>query len=307
MSEKTLKSNSTYNNSTTTGNKYETLINNLKVSEEAKSILRRVKKIAASSNGKVKASVKDLFVVSPSCKELSKYARCYEQIIMGHGVYKIRGAATYMELAFPQGNKEDYQKFFASPRIVASTQNYFTGVFLISFEQWTSSRDLLSEEGFRHLLQFVDDNKHRISFVFHVRPEFGGCSQLVQALKRHVNLLETKISYPDLDVAADYVAKQLKESGMKLSAKAKTELKKLIDEKVDMNSPAYSGYTTLEMLVEDIRFELYDSITTREEVDCKETCKTVCDKNVRLVAESIDVSVEEPVIRRLGFQQEVLG
>lgn len=111
-----------------------------------KDTLHKIERVTSSSNKKMKASVKDILLVSPSCKELSKIAKCYERIITSNGVYPVRGVRTYMELVYPASGKDsDLKAFFASPRLAAATQNKFTGVFLISFEQWNGANELIMD------------------------------------------------------------------------------------------------------------------------------------------------------------------
>ena len=50
----------------------------------------------------------------------------------------------------------DYSAFYNSPRLVAATQNNYTGVFLISFEQWHNFSELNRDAVFEELLNYID-------------------------------------------------------------------------------------------------------------------------------------------------------
>ena len=277
------------------------LIENLNTSEEIKDVLRKINSVASSSNSKVKQSVKDLFIISPSCKELSKIAKCYERIIVTNGVYPTRGTRTYLELAFPSSGKErDYKEFFASPQLAAATQNYFTGVFLISFEQWTSANDLVKDSAFKDLTQYIDSNKERISFVFHVTPEFRDSNHLQKELSKHLNVCLLKHSLPDMDSTIQYVEKQLSEAGIKLDSSGKREIIKLLEEKIDVTSKSFQGYRTLEKFVSNLWFELY-AITAGKNGD-PNSSYCIGGEEIKVIASAIDIPDENDSYQiKLGF------
>lgn len=243
-------------------------IQGLNASTEVKEALEKIKSVAASENQKIKSSVKDLFIKSPSCKELSKIARCYEGIITENKVYPLSGAKTYLELAFPNtDNPKEYKDFFASPALVSATRDYFAGVFLVSFEQWKGAYELIRSPFFKDLLRFIHDNKDTISFVFHVKPDFRDGNVLYNELSKLVNLVCLEHSLPDLKQAVSYVEVQLAESGIKVAKNAKCELKRLVEEKIDITSQDFEGYVTLEQLVANLQFELYAQATQKTNSD----------------------------------------
>lgn len=285
-----------------TNNMYD--IQSLNVSKEVKEALEKIKSVATSDNSKIKASVKDLFVKSPSCKELSKIARCYEGIIIGNGVYPLHGAKTYLELAFPTtDNSRDYEEFFASPRLVSATRNYFSGVFLISFEQWKGAVDLMRSPFFSDLVKFIQDNKTTISFVFHVKPDFKDSLLLYNELCKHVNMVSIEHSFPDLEQAVVYVEAQLMESGIEVEKSAKGEIKRLVEEKIDMKSQSYQGYMTLEQFVANLQFELYAHSTRKNNCNGDSAPYHMVEKDdIRSISKNImmpDHSME--IQRKLGF------
>lgn len=282
-------------------NENNNLIRNLNTSEDIKVVLRKINSVASSSNSKMKQSVKDLFIVSPSCKELTKIAKCYERIIITNGVYPTRGTRTYLELAFPYSRREqDYKEFFASPKLAAATQNYFTGVFLISFEQWTSSNDLVKDFAFKDLISFIDSNKEHISFVFHVTPKFRDAIYLKNELAKHLNICQLEHSLPDLNSAINYVEKQLSEAGIKMDSSGKREITKLLEERIDVTSKSYQGYRTLEKFVSNLEFELYATIVGK---NCdKEFSCCIGSEEVKVIAADIDIPDESYSFqRKLGF------
>ncbi|MCR4961633.1 MAG: hypothetical protein K6A74_09275 [Lachnospiraceae bacterium] len=240
------------------GNRYKKLIEELNVSEQIKDFLRKVKMVASSGNTKIKESVTDMFIKSPSCSELSRIAKVYESIITGYSVYPMRGIGTYLELAFPySGYDSDYKEFFASPRRVAVTQNFFSGCFLISFEQWRNAKELINDERFSLLIDFIESNKENISFVFHVTPDFRDEKDLFDELNIHTNLFYLEHYLPDRVQALEYIKKQIREANIELNQEGMAEIDRIIDEKVDFTSKSYCGYETLDKLSRRILFELY--------------------------------------------------
>ena len=280
------------------------LINSLNVSDEIKETLYKIERVAASNNAKLKTSVKDLFISSPSCKELSKIAKCYERIITTNMVYPIRGSRTYLELAYPAyGTDKDYGGFFESTRLAVATQDNFTGVFLISFEQWKNANDLIRDMAFGKLVKFIENNKVNISFVFHVMPEFQNSEMLYRELSKHTvsNPCYIKHSFPDMEHAIEFVETQLKESGITFTGAGKREMKKLVENKINISSNGYCGYSTLEKLVSNLQFELCAGIgrNTNREIEKQ----IIIDKEeLKMIAVNIDIPDENEIYhRKLGF------
>lgn len=278
------------------------LIEELNVSGEIKETLYRIERVASSDNSIMKSSVKDLFIISPSCKELSRISKCYERIITVNSVYSSRGSRTYLELAFPASGKDkDYREFFASPGLMAATQNYFTGVFLISFEQYKGANELIRDEVFNDLIKFINNNKTHISFVFHVTPDFRDAKVLYKELQRYTNICSLEHSFPDKDLAVAFVETQLKKAGIEFSAAGKKEIKKLVEEKIDTSSSSYQGYQTLEKLAANLQFELYAS-TVQHELKTDTSSYTVGKEDVKMISSSIEIPDESsPYQRKLGF------
>ena len=280
----------------------EETIRNLKVSEEIKCLFRKINNVASSPNTKMKKSVKDLFVISPSCKELSKLAKCYERIIVLNDVYPIRGTRTYLELAFPCSQRgNDYKDFFVSPKLAAATQNCFAGVFLISFEQWNNASELIKESAFWDLIKFLESNKENVSYVFHITPEFKNAELLYKELAKQLNLCQIKHSHPDLNLAIEYVEKQLNEAGIDWDTSGKEEMEKLIEEKIDVMSPTYRGYRTLEKFVSNLQFEIYASMPATTDIDGKTKVRIGKEDIVRIGSNIENPDAYETVCRKMGF------
>lgn len=277
-------------------------IQNLNVSEEVKMGLFKIEHVASSDNKVIKSLVKDIFICSPSCKELSKMAKCYERIITCNSVYPIRGTRTYLELAFPASGKDkEYKEFFASPKLAAATQDYFTGVFLISFEQWNSTNELFREPVFKDLIKFINDNKKHISFVFHVTPDFKDKLMLANELGKYVNLYLFEHDLPDMDKALEFVETKLNESGIKLDCEGKRELRKIMQEKINIESSCYKGYETLERIVSNLQFELY----VQNSLEGERYLESVCIDNDRIRKAAGNISIPDETMygkRQLGFK-----
>ncbi len=246
----------------------DNLIKQLNVSSEIKNVLSRINCVASSSNLKMRQSVKDLFIVSPACKELSKIARCYERIITVNSVYPTRGTNTYLELAFPNSEDEkDYKMFFASPKLAAVTQNDFAGVFLISFEQWKNVNELLKSPAYDDLKKYIEKNKWSMSFVFHTTPEFGDSRCLYNELQGVLNICYLEHQYPDLETAVNYIEDNLNKAGIKLDISGKEEIRKKFKEKIDFSNVSYRGYETLEVIASRLSFELYTYMFSKNRVN----------------------------------------
>lgn len=289
------------------------LIEHLNASEEIKEVLHRMNCVASSYNPKMKQSVKDLLVVSSGCEEVSAIAKCYERIITANGVYPTRGTRTYLELAFPATDEEtEYREFFASPRLAAATQNHFSGVFLISLEQWKGATELIKKDAFEELLKFIDRNQQHTSFVFHITPQFRDRKLLQNELNRYLNLCTLEFSLPDRNLALLYVEQQLEKAGICLSASGKKELRRLMEEIIDITPEAYHGYRTLEKFAADLQFELYANRTYKTKTDQTVSCdkegiledlgKDVGKEEIQAVASYITIPNREKMYpHRLGF------
>lgn len=233
------------------------MIGELKLKEDIKDKLVELTKVAGDPDPGIRRSVKDLFIKCPSCDELLKIGRVYERIVKENRIYQGCGARTFLALSFP--NSSDRSKardFFASPRIASGTSNVFSGVFLISFEEYERGQELVDSEHFGKLIEYLDLNRSHTSFIFHVRNEMRDADCVLNELKKHVNLISMTFSHPDLAEASVYVSDRLRSSGVELDRNATAAIRKLIHEKANPELSGYDGYHSLELLADNIRYEI---------------------------------------------------
>ena len=231
-------------------------IRGMNIPEEAKAVLEKIEYAAKINQGSFKKSIPSVFLEGDKGVGSSGFAYAYERILATNHVYMVRGSKTFLELVFPKnGNEKDYQRFFQSPKMVASIQNQFYGVFAISFEEW-DGKDLIESEPFKALLTFIDNNKNNIFFVFQVTSEFKAKEELRKTLCNHVNLVEAHLGYIDVDKAVDYIQTYLQNDGIIFSANGKKELKNFLNEKVNLESHNFAGYHSLQQIARSIQFEL---------------------------------------------------
>ena len=236
------------------GSSYD--IRGIDIPEETKEVLQKIEYAAKANGGAFKKSIPSVFLEGDKGTGSSVFAHVYERILTTNHVYMVRGSKTFLELVFPRNGKEqDYQRFFQSPKIVASVQNKFYGVFAISFEEWEGI-DLIESEQFKSLLTFIDNNKGNIYFVFRVTRKFKAKEELRKVLNNHINLIEAHLGYIDHDMATDYILKLLENDGISFSVNGKEELKAFLLKKLDMESENFAGYHSLEQIARSIQFEL---------------------------------------------------
>lgn len=273
-------------------------IERLNIPARAKEVLGRINKVSGSESVAMKASVKSLFVICPHGAGLSEFARVYEDIIITNGVYPVRGRETYLELAFPRmGSEKDYADFYNSPKLVAATQNSYTGIFLISFEQWNSFMELTRDKVFDELLNYLDKNKKNISFVFHVLPEFHDPDKLAQTLNGHVNIEQLRLLKPELNEAKAYVTNEMKKTKLRFTGGARNKLEMLIESKIDTESKAYLGYETLKRFTDDLIYEA--ACICEADTD---GVRRIDSKMMTSLCETISFSLDERELKRgLGF------
>lgn len=286
----------------------EMMIRGSGLSEDARNTLLRINRVAASEGEEIKTSVKDLFLICPSGQVVSSIGHCYETIITCNGVYPVRGTRTYLALAFPvSGTDMDYKEFFASPTLAAATQNYFTGVFLISFEQWTGADDLIKDQAFTYLIRFINCNKSHMSFVFHVTPDFRDKENLYKELGRYVNLYLIEQMPLDKEYMVKYISDRLVRVGIEFDEEGWQEMGRLFEEKLNASERSSMDYQTLELLAESIKFELYAQFAQRQEGGSDEE-KTRCfvgQEEIRMIADYIEMpDAQSPYRRIMGFKPE---
>lgn len=231
-------------------------IRGMNIPEDTKVVLEKIEYAAKINKGFFKKSIPSVFLEGNKGAGSSGFAYVYERILATNHVYVVRGAKTFLELVFPKnGNEKDYQRFFQSPKMVASIQNQFYGVFAISFEEW-EGRDLIESESFKALLTFIDNNRNNIFFVFQVTSEFKAKEELKKTIGNHINLVEAHLGCMDLDMAAEYIQNLLQNDGIRFSVNGKKELERFLHRKLNIESQNFAGYHSLQQIARSIQFEL---------------------------------------------------
>ena len=231
-------------------------IRGMNIPEETKLVLEKIENAAKINQGSFKKSIPSVFLEGDKGTGSSGFAQVYERILASNHVYMVRGSQTFLELVFPRnGTEKDYQRFFQSPKTVASIQNQFYGVFAISFEEW-EGKELLESEQFKALLTFVDNNKDNIFFVFQITKDFKAKDELRRTLNNHINMVEAHLNYLDLDMSAEYIQNYLEKDGIRFSVNGKKELKRFLNRKLNMESQNFAGYHSLQQVARSIQFEL---------------------------------------------------
>ena len=153
---------------------------------EAIKLLDKIEKSIKVVPMKSISTIPNLLIVGDNNEMNEKYGKCFEEILLLNNIYPVRGNKTYLNLIYPKcGSKLDYERFRQSPKIVSCTQNFFYGVFSISFEEF-AGKDLFDNEEFNKLLSFIDDNKTTMNFVFCVTTKFKDFNTLKNILSNHL-------------------------------------------------------------------------------------------------------------------------
>lgn len=229
------------------------------VDNDAKQTLGMIEKIVNSDSVKVRETVPSLIVTADEGCGVSGYGKVYGKIIEHSPLMRVRGSATFMELTFPKNNLQDEKLFFSSPQRAASIRNRFYGTMLISFEEY-EGQDLLKSDSFKRLTEFIEYNKANICFVFHIMPEFMAKSQLIAVLRSHINIVEVNLDKPDIEKSYSYMLSGLSECGFTIDESA--EFRKFV-ENIVVAGKTYSGYRTLDNLIQRIRYEM--AVSDKEE------------------------------------------
>lgn len=250
-------------------------------------VLEKVSGAIKNSEYEMSGAVPSIFLIGERGSGITKFSKEYEKILFENHVYKIRSEKTFLELVFPaEGSEMDYQRFLQSPKILASLQNEYHGVFAISFHEW-KGKELLSNRYFKTLINYIDNNKDNIYFVFHVTPTFEAIDELRVVLSHHVNLISAELERPDKVGAASFVLRELEDAGMEFSEEGKEELREFVANGLDVDSSSFAGYKTLKQMSRSFYFEL-----TLE--------------NARSTDMSVTVDTLKSVENRISFPKDVV-
>ncbi len=231
----------------------EERIQSLLFDEDAKSFLVTVDRILNSESSAIRESSFAPLVVAGEGCGLSMYAKAYSAIVDASLAQRIRGSETFIELGFPKDNEEEEKRFFASPRLVASTRNRFYGTMCVSFDEF-SGTDLIQSESLERLIDFVEENKANIHFIFHILPEFSAKNKLIAALQTVVDITEVHLEKPGADIGYTYFMKELCDLGYQFDDETKEYIKDTMLPIV-ISQRTYSGFKSLNLLVERLNLE----------------------------------------------------
>lgn len=192
--------------------------------------------------------------------------------------FKIHGKEIFLELTLPKPeNPLDtvlLDKFFSSPRIAASTQNKFYGLFLIDLSAWDGIDDFLNYRFnvLNRLLNFMRDNINNIYFCIRVKPDFQGKDKLEKMLKTVITLRKINMTTLGFSQCIQFIENE----GLFLSPDAQNELLELENN--------HLTYRSLVLLTRELKFLLDASpsntftITQHNMQQAIEKCFTESDK-----------------------------
>ena len=230
-------------------------IEKLNIDAKAKTALYQIQTIARSDASYCKQLVPNLLLVSPSGAGTTEYGKVYSRIIDENHIYDIRGLSTFLELDFPcDDSPREYNLFFSSPRVAASTQNNFYGTFLLSFSRF-EGRDLFTNPYFDTLLEFVEQNRDNMHFIFHVLPEFTEKEKLQMSLNRILHMVRGEFDHPNLEMSTEYVWTRLADVGISLPNTYKEKFKTALSGWMEQTE--FDGYGSLELIAKRMQYELF--------------------------------------------------
>lgn len=231
----------------------EDLVGSLLVDEQAKAFLRTEDRILNSESSTIRGSSFAPLIVAEEGCGLSIYAKAYSAIVDASLAQRICGTQTFIELGFPKNNEVDERRFFASARLAASIRNRFYGTMCISFDEY-DGQDLITSESLEKLIDFVEENKANIHFIFHILPEFSAKNKLIAALQTVVDITEVHLEKPDADKGYTYVMRELGDLGYKFDEETQEYIKDTALPIV-VSQKAYNGYKSLNSFVERLNLE----------------------------------------------------
>ena len=180
--------------------------------------------------------------------------KLYAHILDEYDLYPFKSEKNYLKLTYPvDGMDYIYDKFFASPTIVASTTNRYYGVFVIDLSEWKTSRNIHQNKHFIKLMDYVANNKKNITFVFAVDKDFQSMDELEYTLKKKLNVEIFQDLSIEKDDCIDYIVENVEKFGFRVTNGAKQLISINIHEcleREDMN------YDILELIVHRIHLKI---------------------------------------------------
>lgn len=265
-------------------NSEKNILDTLNVSLEDKKLIKDIFISIQSENPVIKKTIPNLIMVAPDGAGTTTLGKEIAKVMEENYFFRTRGNDVYLELTLPKPDysmdKDLLDKFFASPRIAAGTQNKFYGVFLIDLSAWDSKELMIYQPAvWKRVTNFVKDNKNNIYFCFRIKPDFAESEKLEKELKKFlpIRTIEVKALTPKQSV--QYICESMKRDGVVLSSTAKEALQKALLESGMLEQDKFLGYHSLELLVRELEYRL---ITGWEEKK-----STVSAKQIQQVMESI--------------------
>ena len=251
-------------------------------------IMGNIAKIAFSVRRNKLELLPHLHLISNKGRGVTKLGKCYADILDASDAF-FPYFCDYLELNFPHGAKEtDYQKFFQSAREKAVFQNYFTGVFLISLEEWRGVH-LKKDDVFGSLINFVNKNKRNIRFIFLTPEDDEFCEEVGRVLRKEIEISTIRLSALNEIQSWEYLSKILRERDLSFTKEGVAAAKKLVKQALPVIKD--KGYHALNELGNRIEFEYL-------------TCGNNVNISAEIVASVSDLYAvkegEQPVIK-IGF------
>jgi len=255
-------------------------------SEEAVKELINVENVVSSENPEVKKAVPHFLLWAEEERVASAFGKDYAERIRKGKVFGDRASYSYLELAYPkeEASEQKFNMFFDSMAEMAATYNRFTGVFLISLENWKEASP--DSPRFAMLMEYVLDHVENVRFIFLVSPKAKYAKRIEGTLIRTLDVKQIRLPLPDLDAATAYVVERLNEAGVELPKRVVPMVGNLISKL--MREERYKGIVTLERVIGKLMY------LKKSDKD------TSWDRTLKSLEEQLEYIPEETV-GRIGF------
>lgn len=222
-----------------------------------------------------------LFISAPDGAGTTTLGKAISQELEKNHYFKIHGQTTFLELSLPkpesQSDASMLDKFFASPRIAAGTQNKFYGLFLVDLSAWRG-KDLMISTVIEKLMNFVKENRNNIYFCFRVKPDFEEKEKLIRELKKYLSVRTIELKSLNYSQVEQFICDCMETDGLILPMDSKEELHKLLQETYLLNREDSLGYYSIELFVKELEYQLLTELKETSEEE-KEKKQRVISKN----------------------------
>lgn len=271
----------------------EDIVNGINIDSESLKKLEAIFCAIQMQNPLMQKNIPNLLLIAEDGAGVTTLAKGICKYMMQNHVFRTYGKQTYLELKLPvPGNDRTLlDKFFASARIVAVTQNRFYGVFLVDLSDW-EGKDLLVHNVniWDRLMNFVEVNRENIYFCFRINPDFKETQLLENELRKHLPLRNIILNSPEISHGEEFIYKKLMSDGLILSPDAKNELHRLLAQS-DFHE---KGYRSLELLVQELEYHLLMKLENDELI------KEITGEMIQRL-EAIFVTQKEPPVTKIGY------